>query len=78
DGTGADVYAVYRDSSGVLWAGVTGVGLARFVPSKDPRQRGRFVVYGPDRGIAHLAIDSIVEDRDGLLWVSADDGGLYR
>jgi signal transduction histidine kinase len=77
-GSGTDVYTVYRDRSGTLWAGATDVGLARFVPSRDPAQRGSFVVYGQDRGIEHLAIDSIVEDRDGYIWVSADDGGLYR
>jgi len=77
-GTGTDVYTVYRDRSGTLWAGATDEGLARFVPNSDPDQAGRFVVYGRDRGIEHLAIDSIVEDRDGFLWVSADDGGLYR
>jgi len=77
-GTGTDVYTVYRDRSGTLWAGATDVGLARFVPGRDPYRHGRFEVYGPDRGIEHLAIDSIVEDRNGLIWVSADNGGLYR
>ncbi len=77
-GTGTDVYTVYRDRSGTLWAGATDIGLVRFVPHGDPQQHGRFVVYGRERGIEHLAIDSIVEDQDGFLWVSADDGGLYR
>jgi signal transduction histidine kinase/CheY-like chemotaxis protein/ligand-binding sensor domain-containing protein len=78
DGTGSDVYTVFRDHGGTVWAGVTGVGLARFVPHRDRNRRGHFETFGPERGIQHLAIDSIAEDRDGYLWVSADDGGLYR
>ena len=77
-GPGTDVHSVFLDSNGTLWAGANGVGLARFVPDRGTLRGGRFEVFGPERGIRHLAIDSIAEDREGYLWVAADDGGLYR
>jgi signal transduction histidine kinase/sugar lactone lactonase YvrE/ActR/RegA family two-component response regulator len=74
---GTSVYALYRDSTGTIWAGTTGFGLAEFVPSGQPGGRGEFRLYAEQHGLRHLAVDSITEDHDGLLWVSADDGGLY-
>ena len=49
-----------------------------FDEDRGQSDRLSYQVYGPETGIAHLAIDSIVEDQDGAIWVSADDGGLYR
>ncbi|RMG42348.1 MAG: hybrid sensor histidine kinase/response regulator [Acidobacteria bacterium] len=67
------VYAVYADASGAVWAGVTGVGLARVVPAKGLTP----LIYGPERGIERLGINQIAGDESGGLWVAADDGGLY-
>ena len=77
-GEGCHVYAIYRDSRGRIWAAADGLGLALFVPPEDAAERGRFEIYGPERGIRHLELNGITEDRDGAIWVAASDGGLYR
>jgi len=74
---GTSVYAMYRDSAGTIWAGATNLGLAKFVPGGRPGARGEFRLYAEQHGLRQLAVDSITEDHDGVLWVSADDGGLY-
>ena len=74
---GIDVYAMFRDHTGKIWAGASELGLAEFVPSEIAGRAGRFKVYGEEFGIQHRAIGSIAEDQGGVLWVSADDGGLY-
>jgi len=76
-GAGRDVYVMFLDREGRIWAGVTGLGLARFEAARDGGREGSFRVFGKEHGLQHLAIDGIVQDLDGLIWVSADDGGLY-
>lgn len=73
-----DVYALHRDREGRIWAGATGHGLAEFLPERGAKGRGGFRIHGSERGLAHLAIDGITADPAGTLWVSSDDGGLYR
>jgi signal transduction histidine kinase/CheY-like chemotaxis protein/ligand-binding sensor domain-containing protein len=75
--SGSAVYALFKDSRDVIWAGVTDLGLAEYIPSQISGEPGRFRVHGAEQGLHHFAIDSIIEDQDGLLWVAADDGGLY-
>ncbi len=77
DGSPVDVYTLLRDRDGTIWAGVTGLGLARFVPGRRPGARGAFEVFGEEHGLRHLAIDSLEQDHEGVIWVAADDGGLY-
>jgi signal transduction histidine kinase/DNA-binding response OmpR family regulator/ligand-binding sensor domain-containing protein len=74
---GADVYAIFRDSEGTIWAAADSMGVAEFVPGPSAGERGRFVIHGEEKGLAHLELNSIAEDHDGLLWVAASDGGLY-
>jgi signal transduction histidine kinase len=74
---GTSVYTIFRDSTGKIWAGATYHGLAEFVPADQSGERGRFRLYAEQHGLRHLAVDGITEDHDGLLWISADDGGLY-
>jgi signal transduction histidine kinase/DNA-binding response OmpR family regulator len=75
--TGYAVYTLYRRADGTIWAGVSDLGLAEFVPSPVDGKLGFFRAYGEELGLEHLELNSIVEDQNGLLWVSAEDGGLY-
>ncbi|GEM_PF-3626955 len=77
-GEDSNVYIVFTDTHGTVWWGVTDLGLARFEPGASPHDRGTFTVFGEERGLKHLALNSIAEDRSGNLWIGADDGGFYR
>ncbi len=73
---GTAVQAIYEDRRGVLWIGTDG-GLDRF-----DRQAEQFVHYQHDpedaqgiRGsLSHNSVQSIFEDREGVLWIGTDDG----
>ncbi len=69
------VYDLHQDSDGGLWIG-TVWGLDRFRP-----EDGSFVRYLPDeqrpeRGPNVPFVRVITEDRAGMLWLGAGDGGL--
>ena len=77
DGEMTDVYAIYRDSRGGVWAAADSLGVAEWVPDDGPDAAGRFVIHGEEKGLRHLELNSITEDHTGMLWVAASDGGLY-
>ena len=54
-----------------LWVGTFGAGLARWAGT-------RFEVIDRARGLAHDHVRSIFEDRDGVMWVGTDGGGVSR
>jgi signal transduction histidine kinase/ligand-binding sensor domain-containing protein len=76
-----NVYAIFEDSSGVLWIGTQGGGLNRLEGVTEDG-RARFTRYRHDPDNAHsLAADfvySICEDRSGVLWIGTYGGGLDR
>jgi diguanylate cyclase (GGDEF)-like protein len=76
DTIGADrVGAVFRDSSGVMWVGTWGEGLARH----DPRTRAiRSLRFSPNRpdGLTHAAAVRTLETPDGNLWVGTNGNGI--
>lgn len=76
DTIGADrVGAVFRDSSGVMWVGTWGEGLARH----DPRTRAfRSLRFSPNRpdGLTQAAVVRAMEMRDGNIWVGTNGNGI--
>lgn len=76
DTIGADrVGAVFRDRSGVMWAGTWGEGLAYH----DPRTRAfRSLRFSPNRpdGLTHAAAVRALEMRDGTIWVGTNGNGI--
>jgi ligand-binding sensor domain-containing protein len=75
--SGDVIRAVYVDSQGNLWAGTFSEGLNvlrrerpglyRYV--RDPKN---------DASLIHDATLSFLEDRDGVLWVGTEEGGVHR
>ncbi len=67
------ILTLFRDSSGKIWLGTWGDGLYQFDPSTE-----EFTYYpeNPSQPGALLgdAVESIYEDREGLLWVGTRDG----
>lgn len=70
--SGANIPAICRDVSGVLWVSCYSQGLDRLLPGGR-----RFERFGDDASEARRHILSFAEDRDGTLWVGTH-GGLSR
>jgi signal transduction histidine kinase/ligand-binding sensor domain-containing protein/CheY-like chemotaxis protein len=71
---------VYRDSVGVLWVGTDGGGLDKMVFS--PAGEPSFVHFRYDSqfpsGLTGNGVESIYEDRTGVLWVGVYNGGVNK
>ena len=75
------VKTLYEDRDGVLWVGTWGGGLNRLVLSAaegSDRATGRFAAYRHDpndsTSISSNRVEDILEDRQGILWISTNDG----
>ena len=66
---------VLEDSTGTIWAAVTGAGLARLDPATRKFKFYRNDPSNPD-SLPDNHVHSVAEDRTGMLWVGTDDGGL--
>ncbi len=65
---GCDVTALYQDSQGRVWLGTTRHGLYCW-------QNGILTPF-PDRSLNERIIRSVVEDKDGQIWVGTEMGVL--
>ncbi|MCJ8268568.1 MAG: ATP-binding protein, partial [Psychrosphaera sp.] len=63
------VTSIYQDSRGILWVGTYGGGLNKF-----DSQTGGFVQYREKDGLANDGVYGIVEDSEGFLWISTNQG----
>ena len=78
------VRALLEDRAGGLWAG-TDRGVARLEPATAhdqttnsvPRPR-RFIAYTTRDGLSDTVVRSLLEDREGNVWVGTNTGGLNR
>lgn len=83
DGLGVDtVRRILRDSAGVLWVGTDGGGLYRMLPRVRPEDPPRFKAFRHDDrdafSISSNAVESLVEDASGVLWVGTYVSGLNK
>ncbi|MBN2859568.1 MAG: hypothetical protein JXK93_04805 [Sphaerochaetaceae bacterium] len=63
------VNTIFEDSQRVLWVGTTGGGLNRF-----ERENRTFTSYGTRQGFSDDHILGILEDDNGYLWLSTNNG----
>jgi len=67
---GSDVFTLFEDSRGDVWAGMWGPGfLSRF-----RRAAGRFETFGPAQGVPESPSTAYAEDGQGTLWIGFADG----
>ncbi|MDR2058109.1 MAG: response regulator [Dysgonamonadaceae bacterium] len=59
-------------ADGTLWLGSNGYGIYRFVP--DEKNFGVFIAYTTEQGLINNNIKGILEDREGCLWITTNNG----
>jgi ligand-binding sensor domain-containing protein/signal transduction histidine kinase len=65
------VSCLFKDRSGVLWAGSASSGLVRW-------QDGKATAYTMRDGLPDNRVDTITEDQESNLWLSTGNGKLLR
>jgi len=79
DGLGDDrVLSLLCDRAGDIWIGTDGSGLFRLHREKDAGETYSRFRYDPDNpgGLNSNYINTIFEDRGGLLWIGTNGGGV--
>jgi len=78
-----EITAIHQDGDGVLWIGTGGGGLDRVALSEaegSDQENERFDHYQHDPddpiSLSSNAVSVIYEDREGMLWVGTEEGGL--
>jgi ligand-binding sensor domain-containing protein/serine phosphatase RsbU (regulator of sigma subunit) len=66
-----NVNAIYQDKTGAIWFG-TNAGISRFYPGSDKKPE----IYNEANNSIYEYIKFFREDRDGNLWIGANEGGM--
>ena len=66
------ITCIYETKDGTLWLGSDGYGLYRRVVDKGGKER--FEVLTTDDGLANNAVKGIVDDNQGRLWITTNNG----
>lgn len=66
------ITCICEAKDGTLWLGSDGYGLYRRVTEKDGKER--FEVLTTDDGLANNAVKGIVDDEQGRLWITTNNG----
>jgi ligand-binding sensor domain-containing protein/signal transduction histidine kinase/DNA-binding response OmpR family regulator len=71
--SGNYVISIYLDRQGTLWFGTYGNGLNKLV-TDSLSGRESFICYTRKEGLVNDIVYGILEDKDGNLWLSTDNG----
>ena len=66
------ITCIYETKDGTLWLGSDGYGLYRRVVDKSGKER--FEVLTTDDGLANNAVKGLVDDNQGRLWITTNNG----
>ena len=66
-----EITSMLRGEDGALWLGLSGDGILRLNDDK-------WTHFGAEQGVPEHEIRRLFEDRSGVLWAAADEGGLLR
>ena len=70
----ATVFSLHVDSAGTLWVGTRGAGLDRLDDVAETGRDVEFEHYSERDGLPNEVIYGILNDADGQIWVSTNDG----
>ena len=68
-----EIKCIHQDSKGRIWVGTSGKGFSMCMPEGDYRNL-TFEHYDGSNGLVNSMVQSIVEDREGKLWVATEYG----
>lgn len=64
-----EIKTICEDHKGRIWIGTTGGGFSQFIPAT-----GKFINYTTQQGLSHDIVNGMIEDRQGNLWISTENG----
>jgi ligand-binding sensor domain-containing protein len=70
----AYIVATLEDSKGNLWFGTVGDGVIRYSPQPSVVPGERLTYFTTADGLADMVSSSIVEDKQGHIWIGSHDG----
>jgi ligand-binding sensor domain-containing protein len=70
----AYIVATLEDSKGNLWFGTVGDGVIRYSPQPSVVPGERLTYFTTKDGLADMVSSSIVEDKQGHIWIGSHDG----
>ena len=70
----AYIVAAFEDSKGNLWFGTVGDGVIRYSPTPSVVPGERLTYFTTEDGLADMVSSSIVEDKQGNIWIGSHDG----
>ncbi len=68
-----EIKSICLDSKGRMWVGTSGWGFSKCIPGND-YDHLVFEHYGTEDGLVNNMVQSIVEDREGKLWITTEYG----
>lgn len=71
-----NIMSLYRDRTGIIWAGTNGGGVNKFDPNRKPFSHVRKTLN--PQSLSYDKIRSFFEDSNNTLWVGTEGGGLNR
>jgi ligand-binding sensor domain-containing protein/DNA-binding response OmpR family regulator len=67
--SGNEIKTICEDHKGRIWIGTTGGGFSQFIPATNS-----FINYTTQQGLSHDIVNGMVEDLQGNLWISTENG----
>ena len=68
-----EIKCIFQDSKGCIWVGTSGSGLIA-CRQTDNYAKLEYERYGEEEGLVNNAVQSILEDKDGKLWIATEYG----
>lgn len=68
-----DVQFIYKDNAGQMWVGTLGGGLNKVI-SPPGDEKLRFQIFTQEEGLPNDIILSMVDDKQGSLWMATENG----